>query len=482
MMTRLQGLADLHARVLRTPIEPRRTLLDDPLRVLRAVRFASRLGFALAPELRAAACAPEVVAALGDGRVSRERIGVELDAMLAGRAPLAALRTLHALGLAEAVFRTPHGFTLAPSQAPAAGAAAAAAATAAQPPLPRGVLVYDAPAAAPLAARYCEVANSEQLAALSGAWLHAGRLIAEGVGAVLTAVPDPADFCCGSGAAVADDRAVAEALGVARGTSLIAQPEVAPDPLSAPALRLSRDEVRRLLYAATLYPLVDAGELVRGKKRLRAPDAWVAFEIMVGPSDDGAQAAMAAAAAAAAATAGGTGPASAQSTVPQLCGIKRARNAAQDVTTLQQAATLFIQTASLTATGTVHDDLVVALGMQLREVKGMWPQAVVLAMAVQAVPILGDAHALPARMTELIARFQALTSLIRARGLDGCWLRSLLLNGTQVSALLGIHGPAMRPAMEEQLRWQLLHPRGTEAQAEQHLRAWRAAADAPVVK
>ena len=46
---------DLVARVLRTPSDPRRTLDDDPLRILRVIRFAARFGFTVDADL-AAAC------------------------------------------------------------------------------------------------------------------------------------------------------------------------------------------------------------------------------------------------------------------------------------------------------------------------------------------------------------------------------------------------------------------------------------------
>ncbi|MGH3559430.1 MAG: CCA tRNA nucleotidyltransferase, partial [Mycobacterium sp.] len=50
----LGGLAALRARVLDTPAAPPESFGDDPLRMLRAARFASQLGFAVAPRVRSA--------------------------------------------------------------------------------------------------------------------------------------------------------------------------------------------------------------------------------------------------------------------------------------------------------------------------------------------------------------------------------------------------------------------------------------------
>lgn len=62
----MQGLADLKSRLLRTPLQPLTTFQDDPLRVLRAIRFAARLGFSLVPELEEAIKHPSVkVSVLG---------------------------------------------------------------------------------------------------------------------------------------------------------------------------------------------------------------------------------------------------------------------------------------------------------------------------------------------------------------------------------------------------------------------------------
>ena len=93
------GMDDLAAQVLRTPGRPEDSFGDDPLRMLRAARFASQLGFRVAPE---------VVAAMREmaGRleiVSVERISDELSKLLLGRHPRAGLELLVDTGLADHV-------------------------------------------------------------------------------------------------------------------------------------------------------------------------------------------------------------------------------------------------------------------------------------------------------------------------------------------------------------------------------------------
>jgi poly(A) polymerase len=75
------GLGDLRDRLLRTPGRATDSLNDDPLRILRAARFAAQLGFTVAPEL--AAAMTELAPRLDI--VSAERISAELSKlMLAG--------------------------------------------------------------------------------------------------------------------------------------------------------------------------------------------------------------------------------------------------------------------------------------------------------------------------------------------------------------------------------------------------------------
>lgn len=89
---RLGGLADLEARLLRTPTDPRSTFTDDPLRMLRAIRFAAQLGFDLAPDLLPAM--RDMRARLAPPVISVERTADELRKMLTSERPLLALELL----------------------------------------------------------------------------------------------------------------------------------------------------------------------------------------------------------------------------------------------------------------------------------------------------------------------------------------------------------------------------------------------------
>lgn len=104
-----KGIEDIKNKIVRTPLDPKITFSDDPLRILRAVRFATRLGFELDPELISAAKDPEVQDALRK-KISRERIEIELRKMLSGPDPVRATRLIKELGLMDYVFIKPEKY------------------------------------------------------------------------------------------------------------------------------------------------------------------------------------------------------------------------------------------------------------------------------------------------------------------------------------------------------------------------------------
>ncbi|GAB3210706.1 poly(A) polymerase [Marinactinospora thermotolerans DSM 45154] len=93
------GRADLAARMLRTPGRPEDSFSDDPLRIMRAVRFAAQLGFRLAPEVKRAAS--DMAERLRI--VSAERIRDELVKLLLSPDPRVGIELMVDLGIADHV-------------------------------------------------------------------------------------------------------------------------------------------------------------------------------------------------------------------------------------------------------------------------------------------------------------------------------------------------------------------------------------------
>ncbi|HEX3285979.1 MAG TPA: CCA tRNA nucleotidyltransferase [Mycobacterium sp.] len=95
----LSGLAALRARVLETPAGPEVSFGDDPLRMLRAARFVSQLGFTVAPRVR------EAMSAMSGqlDRITAERVSAELDKLLLGSDPAAGIDLMVQSGLGDVV-------------------------------------------------------------------------------------------------------------------------------------------------------------------------------------------------------------------------------------------------------------------------------------------------------------------------------------------------------------------------------------------
>ena len=94
------GLQDLENKVLRTPLAPDITFSDDPLRMMRAIRFATQLGFQIEPS---------ALQAIVDNRerisiVSKERITDELNKIVLAPKPSIGFKLLNDTGLLDLIF------------------------------------------------------------------------------------------------------------------------------------------------------------------------------------------------------------------------------------------------------------------------------------------------------------------------------------------------------------------------------------------
>lgn len=98
------GLDDLDACIIRTPCDPDVTFSDDPLRMMRAVRFATQLGFTIEEEtfeaIRRNAHRIKIV--------SRERIATELNKIVLAPRPSMGFELLDLTGLLELIFPELH--------------------------------------------------------------------------------------------------------------------------------------------------------------------------------------------------------------------------------------------------------------------------------------------------------------------------------------------------------------------------------------
>lgn len=98
------GLKDLQSMVLRTPLDPKKTFMDDPLRMLRVFRFYSRYPNANIDEGTLNAMRDPEVHNAYRSKVAPERAGPEIIKMFGAERPAAAIRAMFATGLDAAIF------------------------------------------------------------------------------------------------------------------------------------------------------------------------------------------------------------------------------------------------------------------------------------------------------------------------------------------------------------------------------------------
>ncbi len=93
------GIWDMQDRIIATPLEPEQTFSDDPLRMMRCVRFATQLGFTIEPETFDALHTMRERIAI----ISKERIADELQKIMASPSPAYGFELLLQCGLLEII-------------------------------------------------------------------------------------------------------------------------------------------------------------------------------------------------------------------------------------------------------------------------------------------------------------------------------------------------------------------------------------------
>jgi len=95
-----EGMRDLRKKIIKTPLSPDVTFSDDPLRMMRAIRFASQLNFDIEPDTF------DAIIKMKDriGIVSMERISDELNKIILSPVPSYGFKLLFHAGLLELIF------------------------------------------------------------------------------------------------------------------------------------------------------------------------------------------------------------------------------------------------------------------------------------------------------------------------------------------------------------------------------------------
>lgn len=100
MVDPFDGISDLEHKIIKTPLEPELTFSDDPLRMMRGIRFASQLSFQIEAETLAAIAKQKERISI----VSKERITDELNKIILSPVPSVGFKYLFDTGLLHLIF------------------------------------------------------------------------------------------------------------------------------------------------------------------------------------------------------------------------------------------------------------------------------------------------------------------------------------------------------------------------------------------
>ena len=99
ILDKFNGIEDLENEIIKTPLDPDKTFSDDPLRMLRAARFASQLNFKIEKKSFEGLCVEKNRIKI----VSSERISEELNKIILSKKPSVGFKILESTGILELI-------------------------------------------------------------------------------------------------------------------------------------------------------------------------------------------------------------------------------------------------------------------------------------------------------------------------------------------------------------------------------------------
>ena len=426
-----RGIADLlGARQIVTPLDPRTTFHDDPLRVLRAVRFSVRYDMDLSEDIRAAAQSPEVHRSL-HLKVSRERVGKELEGCLTGKGarPGRALDLVAQLKLAGSVFTFPPG-----ADATVSGRLVGKDYSGSPDALAqhREHGWEEAAETIRILPRVLESHNDE---------LQMEKEAEEELTCDSTAETDPAGNVTTDAARSGIERM--------HTSSTVASSTAGPllHFHRQKSLSMASSVDMRLVHLSTfLLPFRELVFLDKKKRRVTVINHMIKEGIKFKNRDCLAMDNM---------------MANLDTMRSILIKIRqesvRARQCGEEGEYPQLPKICRLET-----------------GMLLREVRELWVTLLLQATVSEMRVIeLSDGKSCPAGSTadDALQTARDFYRAVRAEGLDGCWRNRPLINGSEIMAQLGVpRGPEVSAYIQEQIEWMLLNPNGSKDECELHLR------------